>query len=63
MFSQDDFIAFVRYANRERSLDASLRAAHAYGSADDQRASVAALRELNKHRLFRETDRSKPPRD
>ena len=62
MFSQDDFIAFVRYANRERSLDASLRAAHAYGSAD-QRASVAALRELNKHRLFRETDRTKPPRD
>jgi hypothetical protein len=45
------------YANRERSLDASLRAADRYGRSDEHRRSIDALRELNKKMLFRETRR------
>jgi hypothetical protein len=53
-----DLAAFLVYATRERSLDASLRAASRYARADDHRKSIDALRELNKKMLFRETRRS-----
>ena len=62
MFNQDDFTAFIRYANRERSLDASTRAAQKYGRPQDL-TPVAALREINKRMLFRETTRNAPPKD
>ncbi len=54
-----DLAAFIVYAARERSLDASLRAASKYSRSDDHRKSIDALRELNKKMLFRETRRSK----
>ncbi len=53
-----DFTAFLLYAARERSLDASLRSIDASGRSDDHRRSIDALRELNKKMLFRETRRS-----
>jgi hypothetical protein len=53
-----DLSAFLVYAARERSLDASLRAASRYERADEHRKSIDALRELNKKFLFRETRRS-----
>jgi hypothetical protein len=52
-----DLSAFLVYASRERSLDASLRAANRYGRSDEHRRSIDALRELNKKMLFRETRR------
>ncbi len=53
-----DLAAFLVYAARERSLDASLRAASRYARSDEHRKSIDALRELNKKMLFRETRRS-----
>ncbi|HTW84725.1 MAG TPA: hypothetical protein VMD91_11700 [Candidatus Sulfotelmatobacter sp.] len=53
-----DLSAFLVYASRERSLDASLRAANRYGRSDEHRRSIDALRELNKKMLFRETRRN-----
>jgi hypothetical protein len=53
-----DLAAFLVYAARERSLDASLRAASRYARSDEPRKSIDALRELNKKMLFRETRRS-----
>lgn len=55
-----DLSAFLVYAARERSLDASLRAANRYGRSDEHRKSIDALRELNKKMLFRETRRDVP---
>jgi hypothetical protein len=55
-----DLSAFLVYAARERSLDASLRAAHRYGRSDEHRKSIDALRELNKKMLFRETRHDVP---
>jgi hypothetical protein len=55
-----DLSAFLVYAARERSLDASLRAANKYGRSDEHRKSIDALRELNKKMLFRETRRDVP---
>lgn len=52
-----DLNAFLVYAARERSLDASLRAANRYARSDEHRRSIDALRELNKKMLFRETRR------
>ena len=52
-----DLSAFLVYAARERSLDASLRAANAFARSDEHRKSIEALRELNKRMLFRETRR------
>ena len=63
MFSQDDFRAFIRYANRERSLDASVNAAPEHKRSEDHVASVRVLRELNKKMLFRETNGNGPLRD
>ncbi len=54
-----DLAAFLVYATRERSLDASLRAASKYARSDEHRKSIDALRELNKKMLFRETRRSR----
>ena len=58
-----DLAAFLVYCARERSLDASLRAANKYGRSDEHKKSIDALRELNKKMLFRETRRfdEKPP--
>jgi hypothetical protein len=56
-----DLSAFLVYAARERSLDASLRAANKYGRSDEHRKSIDALRELNKKMLFRETRRDVRP--
>ena len=53
-----DLAAFLVYAARERSLDAAQRAAgNSVGSAD-HRQSIAALRELNRKMLLRETRHS-----
>ena len=52
--------AFLVYAARERSLDASLRAANRFSRSDEHRKSIDALRELNKRMLFRETRRDLP---
>lgn len=52
-----DLSAFLVYAARERSLDASLRAANKYGRSDEHKKSIDALRELNKKMLYRETRR------
>ena len=56
-----DLSAFLVYAARERSLDASLRAANKYGRSDEHKKSIDALRELNKKMLFRETRRDATP--
>lgn len=56
-----DLSAFLVYAARERSLDASLRAANKYGRSDEHKKSIDALRELNKKMLFRETRRDIHP--
>lgn len=53
-----DFAAFIIYAARELSLDASLRNTGA-ANADEHRRSIAALRELNKKMLFKETRRAR----
>jgi hypothetical protein len=53
-----DLSAFLIYAARERSLDASLRAATRYGRSEEHKKSIDALRELNKKMLFRETRRN-----
>jgi hypothetical protein len=52
-----DLSAFLVYAARERSLDASLRAATKYGRSEEHKRSIDALRELNKKMLYRETRR------
>lgn len=54
-FDDKDYAAFLVYAARERSLDASLRAASKFARSDEHRKSIDALRELNKKMLFRET--------
>jgi len=54
-FDDKDYSAFLVYAARERSLDASLRAASKFARSDEHRKSIDALRELNKKMLFRET--------
>ncbi|MBD5634698.1 MAG: hypothetical protein IAI49_09490 [Candidatus Eremiobacteraeota bacterium] len=54
-----DLSAFLVYASRERSLDASLRAASKYGRTQEHQKSIDALRELNKKMLFRETRRNR----
>jgi hypothetical protein len=56
-----DLSAFLVYAARERSLDASLRAANKYGRSEEHKKSIDALRELNKKMLFRETRRDTNP--
>ncbi|HEX3468629.1 MAG TPA: hypothetical protein VHT05_11175 [Candidatus Elarobacter sp.] len=56
-----DLSAFLVYAARERSLDASLRAANTFGRSDEHRKSIEALRDLNKKMLFRETRRDVRP--
>lgn len=58
-----DLEAFLVYSARERSLDASLRAANKYGRSDEHKKSIEALRALNAKMLFRETRRfdEKPP--
>jgi hypothetical protein len=53
-----DLSAFLVYAARERSLDASQRAANRFSRTDEHRKSIDALRELNKRMLFRETRRN-----
>lgn len=55
-----DFAAFLVYAARELSLDASLRAAEGTPHAEEHRQSITALRELNKKMLFKETRRARP---
>jgi hypothetical protein len=55
-----DLSAFLVYAARERSLDASLRAATKYGRSEEHKRSIDALRELNKKMLYRETRRDIP---
>jgi hypothetical protein len=52
-----DLQAFLVYAARERSLDTSMRAAKRFGRDEEHQNSIAALRELNKRMLFRETRR------
>lgn len=52
-----DLSAFLVYAARERSLDASLRAATRFARTEDHRKSIEALRDLNRRMLFRETRR------
>ncbi len=54
-FEDRDFQAFMVYAARERSLDASLRQAAHLQRSMEHRKSIAALRELNKKMLFKET--------
>ena len=49
-----DYASFIIYAARELSLDASARNAGNV-NADEHRRSIAALRELNKRMLFKET--------
>jgi hypothetical protein len=56
-----DLHAFLIYATRERTLDASLRAASTYGRAAEHQKSIDALRELNTKMLFRETHRHNRP--
>ena len=56
-----DLSAFLVYAARERSLDASLRAATKYGRSEEHKRSIDALRELNKKMLYRETRRDVHP--
>jgi hypothetical protein len=53
-----DLGAFLIYAARERSLDASLHAANAFARSDEHQKSIDALRELNKRMLFRDTRRN-----
>ena len=57
-FKIDDrgFTAFLHYAERERSLDESLRAAQKYGRGEEHERSIDALRQINKRVLFRETE-------
>jgi len=54
-FDDKDYSAFLVYAARERSLDASLRTASKFARGDEHRKSIDALREMNKKMLFRET--------
>ncbi len=51
-----DLRAFLVYAARERSLDASMRIARVTQSVE-HRQSIELLRELNRRILFRETRR------
>ena len=53
-----DLAAFLIYAARERSLDASTRTATKFGRSTEHKRSIDALRELNKKMLFRETRRT-----
>ena len=53
--SDRDLSAFLVYAKRERSLDASLAAVSKYSHSDEHRKSIDALRELNGKMLIRET--------
>ncbi len=50
-----DLSAFLTYAARERSLDASLRLATHQGRGAEHRKSIDTLRELNARMLIRET--------
>ena len=50
-----DLGAFLVFSARERSLDASLRAAQKYGRSDEHKKSIEALRALNAKCLFRES--------
>jgi hypothetical protein len=54
-----DLSAFLAYAARERSLDASLRAAAKYGRTREHQKSIDALRDLNTKMLLRDTRRSR----
>jgi len=56
-----DLRAFLVYAIRERTLDASLRAADKYGRSAEHQKSIDALRELNTKMLLRETHRNNYP--
>jgi len=47
--------AFLAYARRELSLDASLRAGRTYGRGEEHRQSVAGLRDLNRRTLLRDS--------
>jgi hypothetical protein len=55
-----DLAAFLVYASRELSLDASLRGAGGSPHFEEHRQSIAALRELNRKMLFKETRRLRP---
>lgn len=55
-----DLAAFLVYASRELSLDASLRGASGTPHFEEHRQSIAALRELNRKMLFKETRRARP---
>jgi hypothetical protein len=50
-----DLYAFFVYSARERSLDASLRAAQKYGRSEEHKKSISALRDLNFAMLRRES--------
>jgi hypothetical protein len=52
-----DLAAFLIYAARERSLDASAQSVGRFSRVEDHRASIEALRELNRRMLIRETRR------
>lgn len=54
-----DFTAFIIYGARELSLDASARNAGNVNG-EEHRRSIAALRELNKRMLFKETRHVRP---
>jgi hypothetical protein len=54
-----DFTSFIIYAARELSLDASARNTINVNG-DEHRRSIAALRELNKRMLFKETRHVRP---
>jgi hypothetical protein len=51
----DDLAAFVVYAARERSFDASLASAAKFGRSNEHKKTIDALRELNLKTLFRST--------
>ena len=50
-----DLSAFLAYAARERSLDASMRAADRFGASEEHRRTISALREFNRKMLMHET--------
>jgi hypothetical protein len=56
-FHDADFGAFMVYAARERSLDASQKAAERYDRSEEHTQSLNALREVNRKMLLRETNR------
>jgi hypothetical protein len=52
-----DLEAFLIYAARERSLDASMQQSERHGRSSEHRESIALLRELNRRLLIRDTTR------